>query len=1280
MESTTTEMRYSNPLRRNNAVQRVGALRTVWQIPGALLALLAFLLATPAMAQAPVANDDNAGTGLTAIVEGGSISGTYSVLSNDTSATPMTAIQVSGNPANSASFQLFSDGTFNYTHDGTETSSDIFTYVANNGANSNVATVTISIINTNDTPVLTLNGNNPVNLVAGEAYNESGASATDEEDNNAALTASISIGGDVVDSNTPGTYVVTYNVTDSGGAAASQITRTVIVAANDPPVITLVGPATVNLNIGDNYVEQGANAIDPEEGPVPVNIGGDTVNTNVAGTYVVTYDASDSFGNNAVQVTRTVNVNSPPVITVLGDNPTQVNQGENYVDAGATATDQEDGDLTSSIVTDNPVDTNVPGSYTVTYTVTDSAGATDNQTRTVTVGANVAPTITGQAALVTDEETPIEITLADLTVNDPDSTYPDDFTLSAQNGANYSRAGNTITPADNFVGTLSVPVTVNDGFSDSPVFNVSITVNDVNDPPVADPQSVATDEDIPLSITLTGSDEETPNVTFALETQPGNGSLSGTVPNLLYTPALNFSGNDSFTFTVNDGQQNSQPATISISVNAVNDPPVVVLPIDDQVAVEASPFNLDVSGNFSDDDGDTLTYSADGLPPSGNIIFDTQTGIFSGTPVEADARDNDPYLVTVIASDGDPGGITAVDEFELNVSALNRANVSLDIAVAPDPAMAGEQINWTYTARNDVGPQFATDVVLTGSIFGIGVTVSSTAACAFNPPNGPITSFNCTIGNLPVGGIASVVITTTSAVGDVATFATAAVSGPVPIDPNLADNDEQASVGVAVALSNGAVDVLGDSSVRSVALGDVNGDGADDLVVGTAAGQPIQIWLSDGFRGFGTSPMVVSDLGANEGIALADFDGDGILDIVVANGGGTADVTYRGDGSGGFTTLTTLPDSSSQDVAVGDFDNDGNADAVFATDTGNPVYLGDGAGGMTLHATLGSANSLGVAVGQFNADARDDLAFANSGGPSQVWLKTDAGFDPGSTLAIGDSADVTVGNFGGGPRPDLVFGRVSTGLNDVPANPVLINDGTGAFVLPAAGLLGSAPTLETHTGDINDDGLDDLVFINASGLHQIWINNGSTAFTLHDEQVFADGSFSGVVGELGFADVDTPGGDDLAMGGDLQPGLGIYLNDGSGNLGRGDAVPPVLTLTGGATVLVPFGAVYVDEGATAEDNIDGTISDRIVVLNPVDTNALGSYTVTYNVTDFAGNPAAQITRTVNVSPAAGGGGGGGGVIGPIAALLLLWLLLWTSCRHDHALRRALQTGNKRFDP
>jgi len=79
-----------------------------------------------------------------------------------------------------------------------------------------------------------------------------------------------------------------------------------------------------------------------------------------------------------------------------------------------------------------------------------------------------------------------------------------------------------------------------------------------------------------------------------------------------------------------------------------------------------------------------------------------------------------------------------------------------------------------------------------------------------------------------------------------------------------------------------------------------------------------------------------------------------------------------------------------------------------------------------------------------------------------------------------------------------------------------------------------------------------------------------------------------------------------------------------------DTTPPVITLLGVTPVTIEVGSVYVDAGATALDNYDGVITGSIVTVNPVNTAVVGIYTVTYNVTDAALNPAVQVTRTVNV--------------------------------------------------
>ena len=876
-------------------------------------------------------------------------------------------------------------------------------------------------------------------------------------------------------------------------------------------------------------------------------------------------------------------------------------------------------------------------------------------TSTAVVVGSLVPVITGQQVVSTPEDTGLPMTLAMLLVTDLDNIYPTDFTLTVRAGVNYTLLGNTITPVLNFNGDLSVPVTVNDGDNDSNVFNVVVTVTPVNDPPViTSPVILNTPEDTSLVVSITDlefvvfdPDNLFPD-DFTLVLQSG---LNYTVADNTITPNANFNGALSVPATISD-LVSSTPFVLTVNVSAVNDVPVVAVPIEPQVGIEGTAFSLSLPalGVFTDADNDPLVYTASGLPASGNLVFNPNTGVFSGTPRFEDARDNNPYIITVTATDNKPGTTPAQTQFDLNISALNRANVSLNIRVAPDPAMLNDDLTWTLTASNALGPQPATNIDIKGSFVGTGIVISTGSNCTVQAAVGQVSNFSCAVGNLPVGGSASVVFTTaTASAGDVVAFATASSVDPVPIDPNTDDNSQQLAVGVAEAFSNGVVQVLGRANVRAVAAGDVNGDGAADLVVGTAAGEPIQIFLSDGFRDFVASPILLPDNAENIGIALADFDRNGTLDIVVANGGGQSDIVYSNDGVGNFTQMATLGATFAKDVAVGDFNNDGIADVVFATLQGNPVYRGNGSGGFALHATLGNSASNAVAVGKFNNDELDDIVFANVFSASRVWINNNGtGFTAGSVLAIGDASSVVVGEFGGNARPDLAFGRISSSATDVAANPVLINNGSGGFAAPTI-LLGTSPTSDIHAGDVNGDGATDLVFVNSSGVHQIWTANGG-GFDLHREQIVDTDSSVGVLTELGMTDVGNPGGVDLAMGGAVVAGLGVFLNDGFGNLGMGDAVAPVLTLTGAAAVEVPSGSIYSDAGATAADNIDGNISTSIVASSTVNTAVVGSYTVTYNVTDRAGNKATPITRTVSVTPAAGGGGGGGGATG------LLWLL------------------------
>src|SRR2546426_5539278 len=269
-------------------------------------------------------------------------------------------------------------------------------------------TRTVNVVNNTplDTtpPVITLLGSNPVTVQVGSTYTDAGATATDNIDG--ILTPSITVSNSV-NTTVAGTYTVTYNVSDKAGNAATQVTRTVNVVNNTPldttpPVITLLGSNPVTVQVGSTYTDAGATATDNIDGILTPSITvSNSVNTTVAGTYTVTYNVSDKAGNAATQVTRTVNVvnntpldTTPPVITLLGSNPVTVQVGSTYTDAGATATDNVDGVLTSKIVTVNPVNTGVVGTYTVTYNVKDASGNASTQVTRIVNVVNPNPTPT----------------------------------------------------------------------------------------------------------------------------------------------------------------------------------------------------------------------------------------------------------------------------------------------------------------------------------------------------------------------------------------------------------------------------------------------------------------------------------------------------------------------------------------------------------------------------------------------------------------------------------------------------------------------------------------------------------------------------------------------------------------------------------------------------------------------------------------------------------------------------------------------------------------------
>jgi gliding motility-associated-like protein len=185
------------------------------------------------------------------------------------------------------------------------------------------------------------------------------------------------------------------------------------------------------------------------------------------------------------------------------------------------------------------------------------------------------PKITGQHVVSTNEEQTVTVQLTDLTVSDRDDWfYPIGFTLHVYEGNNYTLSNNSVTPVLNFNGTLSVPVSVNDGDKESDKFNLQIQVRPINDAPVVTgQQTVTASEDqsftIPISQLVINDPDDTQ---FTLIVSAGtNYTFSGST----VTPAANFNGTLSVVIQVNDSKAISASYALVVTVAPVNDLPQI---------------------------------------------------------------------------------------------------------------------------------------------------------------------------------------------------------------------------------------------------------------------------------------------------------------------------------------------------------------------------------------------------------------------------------------------------------------------------------------------------------------------------------------------------------------------------------------------------------------------------------------------------------------------------------------------------------------------------------
>src|SRR2546430_271170 len=241
------------------------------------------------------------------------------------------------------------------------------------------------------------------------------------------------------------------------------------------------------------------------------------------------------------------------------------------------------------------------------------------------------------------------------------------------------------TPAENYAGADAVTFRASDALEDSPLATVSINVRQVNDAPQATEQDIVTTEDTAPPITLSGTDVEGDALGFRIDQSPAHGTLSGTPPDVVYTPATNYNGSDSFTFRTNDSFEESDAATVTIIIVPANDAPIAV---PQQLATNED-TELPITLGASDVEDDTLTYTI--LSPPGH-------GVLSGSA---------PHLTYSPAPN-----YSGADSFVFRVNDgqadSNEALVEINVTPVNDAPMADNQ---SVTTNEDN----SREIIVTGS-------------------------------------------------------------------------------------------------------------------------------------------------------------------------------------------------------------------------------------------------------------------------------------------------------------------------------------------------------------------------------------------------------------------------------------------------------------------------------------------------------------------------------------------------------------------------------------
>ncbi|MBI2513200.1 MAG: tandem-95 repeat protein, partial [Opitutae bacterium] len=660
-----------------------------------------------------------------------------------------------------------------------------------------------------------------------------------------------------------GSYTYTARATDNSGASVTSTPVAITVSTpNVPPTVALTSPAEGATFHAPATITLAAAATDSDGTIAKVEFFQDDAKIGESatapfalataplpvGTYAFRAIATDNQGATAASTTVNVTVIAPNAApTVAIDSPTD---GSTFDVPAAFTVQASASDADGTIAKVEffrdavkigealaaPYALAVSGLEVGTYNflarATDDRGsATDSAGVRITVAViNDAPTATPQDA-ATLEDTPLALTLSGADPENDALTFV--VTADPQHGTlSGTPPALVYTPHADFAGADSFSFTASDGALTSAPATISITVTPVNDPPRATPLALTLAEDTVAPVPLAGSDVEGAPLAFLVLSQPTHGVLSGTAPDLNYTPAANYHGPDSFTYAVSDGELTSASATVALDVTPVNDAPSADAA---SLTVHAG-ATLNLTLTASDVDGDALAFNVtqppqhgalSGTPP--NLVYTPVAGYSGADSIAFTASDSlatsPAALISLTiantAPEAQPQSVAASEDTPkpISLTAQDADGDALSYEIAVPPAhgtLSGTAPNLTYTPAADYhGPDEFAFRVTDGVAYSAPAIVSVDVEPINDPP--VALSFSRAVSE---GGSVDVTLAASDADGDPLTFTvlTPPTHGTLGGTPPALTYRPENNFGGTDTFTYRANDGQADSAVATVAL------------------------------------------------------------------------------------------------------------------------------------------------------------------------------------------------------------------------------------------------------------------------------------------------------------------------------------------------------------------------------------------------------------------------------------------------------------------------------